>query len=142
MDQAQPAGDAHLNSLDMRLWGLVQHVLFHWRTQVIFKQQSYIVPVSMGGPRRGYIDFFVPVDSPHCLEIVQFLEQELEDLRTEDHEMFDTLMPGTEVRIKVLPFSGVTPYMTQAQSKKLVNDFMQSFLARLQREKNQKGETE
>ena len=142
MARVQPAGDAHLSSRDMQLWGIVQHVLLKWGTQVIFKQQTYIVPVNMGGPRRGYVDFFVPVDSPHCLEIVEFLEEELEDLRTEDHDFRGTLMPGTEVRIKVMPFSGLTGYTTRAQMKKVVDQFAQNFLARLEREKKQKEETE
>jgi len=137
MKHAQPAGDNHLSSRDLRLWSLAQHVLFHWHTLVVFTTESFVVPESMGGPRRGYIDFFVPVDSRHCLAIVEFLEEELEDLRTEDWDYKGTLMPGTEVRIKVMPFSGLRSYATRAEIEKIANEFMASFLGREKREKQE-----
>ena len=127
------SGDDHLSSYDIGLWQLVQHVLQTWGTFVIFTNQHIHVP----NQTRGWINFFVPIDSPHRDEIVVFLETELESYKRDGVELPDVTIPGTDIHVTVLPFSGIDPYMTAAQSKKIVEEFMTTFLAKHKRQKTE-----
>jgi hypothetical protein len=130
----RPRGDDHISGLDMRLWSLVQHVLHTWNTLVIFNKMGYVVPVEMGGPMRGWVNFLVPVDSKHKDDIIAFLERELADLQTKDWVLKGTTMPGTDVLVSTNPFSGLQPYVTVEHSKEITNTFVRDMLSRMRRE--------
>ncbi len=129
----RPKGDDRLSGIDMRLWSLVQHVLHTWNTLVIFNKMGFVVPKAMGGPTRGCIQFFVPVDSEHCETILDFLRKQLADCQTSDWEWLGDTMPGTDVLVAAHPFSGLHPLVTVEHSKEIADTFVQNMLSRMRR---------
>ena len=130
-------GDARISGYEMRLWSLHQQVLFKWGVFTMFTFSSYNVPQKI----RGFVKWLVPLDTPHRDDIVSYVEQELADLQTEDHEMFDMVVPGTDVHVEVLIFSGIQPYVEQAELQQWAKQFVEDLLARFRREDEGEGET-
>lgn len=125
-------GDSMLSSYDMRLWSLVQHVALRWATFVIFKSEHYSVPDC----RRGYITFFVPIDATFRDEIVAFLEHELADLKSDGFPARGDLpaIPGTDVAVEVVAFSGVVPHFPRDDTERMVREALSTFMQRLKKD--------
>lgn len=130
----RPEGDSLLSAHDMRLWGLVQHVLVTWATLVIFKDERYSVPEG----RRGLIEFFVPQDATFRDEIVAFLRRETDGLRRDgcpaDPARGFPALPGTDVRVLVTHFSGVMPHITIAEHERMIAQLTSLLVQRLKRD--------
>lgn len=134
------SGDGELSSVELRLWSLVNEILLRWHTLVIFKYDRINVPIY----KRQLISFFVPGDATYRDEIVEFLETELAREKTPDHHAkgdaqpgdLDGPHPGSElkVEVRVEPFSGLTPYMTNEQIEKMTREFFATFMQRAKRE--------
>ena len=124
-----PDGDKLISGHECRLWSLVRHVLHEWGTLVAFRAQSYDFP----GRLRGYVTFFVPLDSPARDEIVAFLERELGELKADDWEWLGETYPGTDISVDVVHFSGIDPYVTVEEGRRIVEAAVEECLARLER---------
>lgn len=133
------SGDSHLSGVDMRLWSLVADVLHRWQTLVIFKHVS----LDVRDGRRELVSFFVPGDATFRDEITAYLEQELASMRRADMPAdregtqpgdIGHGFPGTDVVIDIQPFSGVVPYITEAEGKRLVQEALSTFMQRLKRD--------
>jgi len=133
------SGDAQLSSNDMQLWSLVNEVLRRWGVLVMFKADGIDVPAR----KRALIRFFVPYDAIARDEIMAFLDQELEDMRSPDMtEGRFAPYPGTEIDVKasVDAFGGLLPYQTIAEQKNFIRQFTGTLLGRMEREAKDKGE--
>lgn len=121
-------GDDCLSSVDHQLWSIVNHVLLHWHTLVIFKWQMYNVPKL----ENGFIQFFVPYDAEKRDEIIAFLEHELEPLKLEAAADW----PGRDIEIyaSIEIFNGLEPYMERDKSEAIARRFAEDFLRRIKRE--------
>ena len=116
-------GDSMLCSNDMRLWGLVQHVIVTWSTLVIFKNRSFDVRDGS----RGLVVFFVPVGTFRD-EITAFLETELDHFKSDGFPARDghPAIPGTDV--EVVAFFGV---MARSKSEVMVREMYTQFMQRV-----------
>lgn len=100
-------GDDFLSGLERKLWSLHHRLCIERQCYTFFKWQSCDARIG----QRGLLQWFVPRDHPECYEIVVWLEHELEKERIEDWEAGHVTIPGTDVNILVLEFSGVDAYL-------------------------------
>lgn len=117
-------GDALLSANDLGLWRLIQHVLLTWGTLVVLKNEHYSVP----DQRDGLVTFFVPKDATFKDEIVAFLEREGKQFSTEGWEARPAQgiprIPPTRVKVEVVTFSGLLPYIESEQSEAIAREFV------------------
>jgi len=123
----KPEGDDYLCGLELKLWSLVQEILFRWNTLVIFRwdrlDARYQTP--------GMIRFFVPHDATHRYEIVKFLDYELE--REKLKAGMD--LPGRNVEIcDTMTFGGIEPYLPRDKSEAMAREFAKIFIPRVKNE--------
>jgi hypothetical protein len=129
-------GDNHISSFDLRLWQLVQHVLFKWHTLVIFKWDMYDVPKG----KMGFLRFFVPGNSTYAYEIVEFLKHETETIKMEPCDMgFDTRHPGVEVEVStsVDLFKGLRWYLERDEVEKIAGEAMKTLTQMLKKRQDE-----
>ena len=118
-------GDNHLSSFDLKLWSLHQHIIVRWSCYTIFKVYHYNVPRQID----GLIMWFVPADHPFTYEVVKFLEHELEtEKREATHFEPDLNFPGVDVKVSILTFSGIEPYLERSQVEKLAQESLNTLL--------------
>lgn len=122
----------HLSGIDRKLWRLQQDILFKWATFCVFKYRTY----NCVNQTRGLIQFFVPADASHRYEIVEYLESELERERQEPIELpdLDYKCPGTEIKVLVHTFSGITPYIDRDAVDELAAQAYQYLVAVVKRQ--------
>lgn len=117
-------GDALLSAHDLSLWRLVQRVLLTWGTLVVLKNEHYSVP----DQRDGLVTFFVPRDATFKDEIVAFLEREGKQFASEGWEARPERgiprIPPTHVKVEVVTFSGLLPYIESEQSEVIAREFV------------------
>lgn len=119
-------GNDFLSGFDRKLWALHHHLCIEWKCYTFFKWQQINAPLH----QRGLLQWFVPKDHEQCFEIVQWLEHELEKEQLDDCDMGGFVMPGVDVSISVMEFSGVDGYLDRDTSEELARQFAE----RLKRE--------
>ena len=129
-------GDDYLSSMDLKMWSLVQEILFKWNTLVIFKKEMYNVP----NQTKGFISFFVPEDCVFCYEIVSFLEKELEDEIQEETVLTDVTIPGVDVEISTVvhTFSGVPGHVDREIIEQMAKEFTKRLKMEIKKSKKSK----
>ncbi len=127
-----------LSAHDMHVWGLVQHVLVTWSTLVIFKSECFDVRTGA----RGHVTFFVPDDATYRDEIVSFLRRELESFRRDgfpaDVERDSPAIPGTDVGVEVVHFSGVMPHLTMEENERMVQQIRSLLVQRMKHDEKKR----
>lgn len=124
-------GDLSLSSFHHRLWSLHQRVMLQFNCYTIFTIQDMHVPKRID----QVIKWFVPADHPMSYEVVRFLEQELEDEKQEPVAVAGTDFPASVVMVRVMPFTGLQPYLEVDGAKKIAKQCLQEFLQNLKKHK-------
>jgi hypothetical protein len=128
------SGDDHLSSYELMLWQLHQDVILRFQCYAIMRYRR----TNFSTRSDALIEFFVPADHSHALEVVQHLNRELEHLiqspeciklpdGREEH------YPGTQVSVRVHDFSGIQPHIPYRMVKKLTQDAVSTMMANIKR---------
>lgn len=117
------SGDDYLSGFERKLWALHHHLCLERQCYTLFKWHHWDATTG----QRGLIQWFVPRDHDQCFEIVKWLEYELEKERTEDCDMGDVVIPGVDVAIAVMEFSGVDGYLDRDISEALARQMAERF---------------
>lgn len=134
-------GDALISPFYLRLWQLVQTVLFKWNTLVILKYEMYNVPMN----KKGYVRFYVPADAKFRYEIESFLQTEMQGDFQEPTDLGfpdgSGKFPGTDVEIisSVVPYSGLQPYVSRSVSMEMAKEMAQKLIVEVKKIRNKAG---
>lgn len=136
MTEIRDDGNEHLCGLDMHLWGMVYTVALQWQTQIMFKWDG----MNCHKRRDEFIRFFVPKDSVHRYEIIEFLKGHLDKMQRDPRtykfsdkssgKEEESYFPGCrcEIHTTVYTFSGVHPQFPVEVSEKMCEGFVQQVM--------------
>ena len=114
-------GDQFLSSMDRQLWQIQQRVIFDFGCYTIFKWTRLNVPEKT----KGFIEWFVPKQHDSAFEISKWLQHELGQFERPDFESKELFMPGTEIAVLILEFSGIEWYVDRDTSHKLTMEVIE-----------------
>ncbi len=132
---SEPSGDDFLSSIDHKLWQLHRHIIFQWGVYTLFKYQMMNVPQGLSGT----LSWYIPEGCDEQFEIRQWLEQELTQFESDPvdlgYEDGSGKIPGHEVHIHIMEFTGLDWYMDVAEVKSLAEDAARTFMNMLDKRK-------
>lgn len=108
-------GDDQLSAIDRKYWAIHHELIVSFECYTLFKYERWNCRTG----RRGFLRWYVPRDHPQCFQIMQWLDHELDCERTTDWDMDDVVIPGMDVWVEVMEFSGVDYYIDRDTSELL-----------------------
>jgi len=122
-------GDDCISPHEHHLWQIHQHILLNWGIYTMFQWRRMHVPNMVD----EYIFWFVPRDAPNCFEITKWLEHELGQFEREPHHDGEFPFPGCQVKVNVMEFSGIMPYLDRDSSEEMAKQAVEIFKKHLSR---------
>jgi len=127
-------GDDRLCGFELKLWQITYSVLCKFGHPVIFRWDRMNVPEG----KDGIITWFIPSQAENYKKIKDYLMEEMaNDIRlpTKETSVEGLIWPGTQVLSQSYRFSGLDLYVTRKEIEPMIKSVMESFMAKVKREK-------